>query len=118
MIVSKFLVLKNIILRSEHSSDDTLGLNIRLFNEISQVIHTRFETQITITKESICRAIYFHGYLLEQTLKLFDITSFDNARQNINRRVGKDLELVLCRQILMFTKIIITKEDLYISNSM
>ena len=118
MIVSKFLVLKNIILCSERSSDDTLGLNIRLFNEINQIIHTRFETQITITKESTCLATYIHGYLLEQTLKLFDITSFDNVRQSINRGVGKDLELVLCRQILMLTKIIIKKEDLYISNSM
>ena len=97
MIVSKFLVLKNIILCSERFYDDTLGLNIRLFNEISQIIHTRFEIQIAITKESTCLAIYFHGCLLEQTLKLFDITSFDNARQNINIRVGKDLELVLCR---------------------
>ena len=46
MIVSKFLVLKNIILCSERFYDDTLGLNMRLFNEISQIIHTRFETQI------------------------------------------------------------------------
>ena len=66
--------------------------------------------------ESAYQGIYFHGYLLEQTLKLFDITPLDNAARNINIHVGKDLEKMLCRQILLLPSIIITKENLYSSS--
>ncbi|CAF2086561.1 unnamed protein product, partial [Rotaria magnacalcarata] len=97
-------------------SGDMLGLNIRLLNEISQIVRTRFENQITITTSSTSRAIYFHGYLLEQILKIFDITPLDNIPQNININSGIDLKTALCRQILLLPMIIITKENLYLSN--
>ena len=48
-----------------------IGLNLRLFNEMQQTIRRLYQCQIIITKDSISRAIYFHGYLLEQTLKSF-----------------------------------------------
>lgn len=79
------------------------------------MIQARFEHQITITQQSTCRAVYFHSYLLEQTLKLLDVTLLDNTSLNMNvlMHAGKDVETVLCRQILILPKIIITKENLY-----
>ncbi|CAF1008768.1 unnamed protein product [Rotaria sordida] len=92
--------------------DDMIGLNLRLYNEIDMVIRRLFEPQITITKASTSRAIYFHGYLLEQTLKVFDISSLETVIPNMNPTIGKEL----CRQILMLPQIIITKENLYSFN--
>ncbi|CAM4851960.1 unnamed protein product, partial [Rotaria magnacalcarata] len=107
-------IIQNINIK--RCSGDMLGLNIRLLNEVSQIVRTRFENQITITTASTSRAIYFHGYLLEQILKIFDITPLDNIPQNININSGIDLKTALCRQILLLPMIIITKENLYLSN--
>ena len=93
-----------------------IGLNLRLFNEMQQTIRRLYQCQIIITKESISRAIYFHGYLLEQTLKVFDISPLETIISNTNQTVGKKIQPILCRQIFMLSKIIITKESLYSFN--
>ncbi|CAF1489103.1 unnamed protein product [Adineta ricciae] len=61
--------------------------------------------QITINELAIDRAIYFHGYLLEQTLESIGLKS--------NRLSNAELKASLIREILMFPEIIITKEALY-----
>jgi hypothetical protein len=93
-----------------------IGLNLRLYNETDHIIRRLFEPQIIISTTSVSRAIYFHGYLLEQTLKIFDITSFETVMPLINPTTGKELQEILCRQILMLSNIIITKENLYSFN--
>ncbi|CAF4885773.1 unnamed protein product, partial [Rotaria sp. Silwood1] len=90
----------------EHTIDDMFGLNTRLYNEIDQIVRQLFESQITITTTLISRAIYFHAYLLEQTLKLFDITPLETTRLKMNMTGINNLQTVACRQILMSPKII------------
>ncbi|CAF1493180.1 unnamed protein product, partial [Rotaria sp. Silwood1] len=90
----------------EHTIDDMFGLNTRLYNEIDQIVRQLFESQITITTTSTSRAIYFHAYLLEQTLKLFDITPLETTRLKMNMTGINNLQTVACRQILMSPKII------------
>ncbi|CAF3895281.1 unnamed protein product, partial [Rotaria sp. Silwood1] len=102
----------------EHTIDDTFGLNTRLYNEIDQIVRQRFESQIIITTTSTSRAIYFHGYLLEQTLKLFDISPLEPTRLKMNMMGINNLQTVVCRQILMLPKIIITKENLFSVNEL
>ena len=111
-----FFIILILLLDRTRASDDMIGLNIRLFNEIDVVVRRLFQHQITITKTSISRAIYFHGYLLEQTLKIFDISQLEIVLPNVNQTTGKELQEILSRQILMLSKIIITKENLYSLN--
>jgi hypothetical protein len=90
-----------------------IGLNFRLYNDIDNTIRRLFSPNITITKTSVTRAIYFHGYLLEQTLQIFDISSLVTDLPNPNPTMRKELQDILCRQLLLLPKIIITKENLY-----
>ncbi|CAF1517655.1 unnamed protein product, partial [Rotaria sordida] len=99
-----------------HESGDMIGLNVRLLYDIRLTVERLFQSQITITKELVSRAIYFHEYLLERTLKIFDISSFETVVSNINQSVGKELQKMIRRNILMLSKIIITKESLYCLN--
>lgn len=101
-----------------HRPDDTIGLNFRLYNELANNIQRLFQPRITITKASIERAMYFHGYLLEQTLQIFDITSLATTVPILNPIIGKELIDILCRDILLIPKIIITKQNLYSLNGM
>jgi hypothetical protein len=91
-------------------------LNFRLFNDITNKIRLLYQPEIIITKTSVNRAIYFHGYLLEQTLQIFDISPLITHLPNTNIIIGKELQDILCRQILLLPKIIITKENLYSLN--
>jgi transcriptional antiterminator len=90
-----------------------IGLNFRLYNDIENTIRRLFQPDITITKTSVTRAIYFHGYLLEQTLQIFDISSLVTDLPNPNPTIKKELQDILCRQLLLLPKIIISKENLY-----
>ena len=96
--------------------NDGLGLNIRLFNQIESVIRSSYGPQITINESSVDRAIYFHGFLLEQTLKLFEVTTLETNPAKSNRLSAFELKQSLIRDILMLPQIIITKEDLYEPN--
>ncbi|CAF1066449.1 unnamed protein product [Adineta ricciae] len=107
-------IFENIQILRERN--DAIGLNIRLFNEIDSVIRRLYGPQITITESSVDRAIYFHGYLLEQTLKLFDITTLESIGPKSFRLSSFELKQSLMREILMLPQIIITKEDLYEQN--
>jgi len=93
-----------------------IGLSYRLYNDIVNTIRMLFSSEITITIASINRAIYFHGYLLEQTLQIFDISSLIADVSNVYSTDEKELEHTLCRQILLLPKILITKENLYSLN--
>lgn len=84
--------------------------------EIQQTIQSSFQTQIQISKEAVSRAIYFHGYLFEQTTQIFDISRFETFRTIIKQKIGVNLQTALSRQILLLPKIIILKDDLYSSN--
>ena len=105
-----------LLLNSARAPDDTIGLNIRLYNEIDIVVRRLFSSQITISKASTNRAIYFHGYLLEQTLKIFDVTSMELLIPKQNHITAAEIKQLLMRQILMLPRIIITKENLYSMN--
>ncbi len=93
-----------------------LGLNLRLFHEMAQIIQSLFQPQITITKTSVSRAVYFHGYLLEQTLKIFDISSLENQEPLLHDMIATDVQVITTREILLLRQVLITKEDLYATN--
>lgn len=95
-----------------------IGLNYRLLNEINNTIRRLFQPEIIISTESVKRAIYFHGYLLEQTLQVFDISTLQTEIIVSNPINSNELQDFLCRQILLLPKIIITKESLYSINGM
>ena len=109
------MISTNVCFRT-HAKDDILGLNLRLFVQMQQTVQSLFQMQIEITNTNVSRAIYFHGYLLEQTMKIFDITPLQTSGSVLNQQIGTDLQRILIRQILLLPKIIITKEDLYASN--
>ena len=89
---------------------------MRLFNEIGNAVRRLHDSQIVITKTSASRAIYFHGFLLEQTLQLFDINPLEKIQRNTSIIAEKDMEMIVCRQLLCLPMIIITKESLYLSS--
>lgn len=111
------MISTNVCFRT-HAKDDMIGLNLRLFVQLQQTAQSLFQMEIEITNTNVCRAIYFHGYLLEQTMKIFDITPLQTSESIFNQSIGTDFQKTLIRQILLLPKIIITKEDLYASNGM
>ncbi|CAF4517263.1 unnamed protein product [Rotaria sp. Silwood2] len=108
------IILQNINLK--RTNDDKFGLNIRLYREVTDRIQQMFGSQIIITEASTTRAIYFHGYLLEQTLKLFDTNPLEKIRKNNITWMEKNMDITICREILKLPVVIITKENFYSSS--
>jgi hypothetical protein len=80
---------------------------------MDNIIRQLFRSQITISRISTSRAIYFHGYLLEQTLQIFDVNKLETVPSHLNSLNCGELKESLIRQIILIPKIIITKADLY-----
>lgn len=87
-----------------------------MHNEVDETVRRLFSSRIIINKESTKRAIYFHGYLLEQTLRIFDVSAIESAVPRMKDMTPAEIKRSLVKQILMMPKIIITKENLYSNN--
>ena len=89
---------------------------MRLYNDVDNVVRRLFPSQITIDRQSTERAIYFYGYLLEQTLRVFDVTPLELTPPRLKDMTPIVIKQSLMKQILMMAKIVITKENLYSNN--
>lgn len=89
---------------------------MQLYKDINKEVRRLFDSKITISEISTTRAIYFHGFLLEQTLMLFDINPLEKIQENMNTLTEKEMEIAICREILLLPTIIIAKENFYSSS--
>ena len=109
-----FLFLSNHLFNvSVRTTQDQFGLNMGLYEEISSVVSRLYKKEVTIGTESVERAVYFHGYLLEQTLQVFDISELSTIKEKKLSNSIQDSRTTIFRKILLFSTIVITKEDFY-----
>lgn len=95
------------------TKQDLFGLNIHLFNELERIVKQLYKREIFIEVESIKRAVYFHGYLLEQTLQVFDISELSSVRERKLTNAIQESRQTILRRILLFSKVLIMKESFY-----
>jgi hypothetical protein len=95
------------------SSQDPIGLNIGLYSEMDAYVRRTFRSEITISEDAVVRATYFHGYLLEQTLQLFDINPLECSTLEAFMTNNLDTRQSILRSILLTPKVLILKEHFY-----
>ena len=98
---------------SSRSRQDPIGLNIGLYNEMDVHIRETFRNEITICEESVTRATYFHGYLLEQTLQVFDIRPLELSSVQAFTAINQEAREAILRRILLTPKVLILKDNFY-----
>ena len=98
---------------SDRSERDSFGLSLALYNEMEKAVRTLFRHEITISEDSTARAIYFHGYLLEQTLQVFDISSLESSGSLPFSKDKKEHIPAIARLILLMPKVFIMKESFF-----
>jgi hypothetical protein len=89
-----------------------------LYNEMDAHVRETFRNEIVISEEAAARATYFHGYLLEQTLQVFDISPLECTSLQTFSTITSDARETITRCILLTPKVLILKEQFYSQEGM
>jgi hypothetical protein len=110
---ASFVFLQRSLFNSTRSRQDPIGLNISLYNEMDAYVRETFRNEIAISEEVAALATYFHGYLLEQTMQVFDISPLECSTLQALSTINPDAREAITRCILLTPKVLILKEQFY-----
>ena len=103
---------------NSRSRQDPIGLSITLLNQMDAYVRETFRNEIAISEEVAARATYFHGYLLEQTLQVFDISPLECSTPQPFSTINLDARETITRCILLTPKVLILKDQFYSQEGM